>query len=127
MLYSNLPKRKLFFRRVQIILSSLTTRRDHHQLVLQELFVISQVVLRSVPTDDDLAAWMAGLDGLFERVAGRFHRVEPWRRTRAYVRGQLAPLASKNRWTLATLAKVGCAADRAAALGPPPARATSAT
>lgn len=37
-------------------------------------------------TDDDLAAWIAGLDDLFGRVADRFSRVEPRRRARAYVR-----------------------------------------
>ena len=51
-------------------------------------------------TDDDLAAWIAGLDDLFALVAGRFFRVEPRRRARAYVRGLLAPLAGKNGWTL---------------------------
>jgi SRSO17 transposase len=54
--------------------------------------------------DDDLAAWMAGLDDLFALVAGRFFRVEPRLRARAYVRGLLAPLASKNGWTLAEAA-----------------------
>src|SRR5919201_526857 len=55
-------------------------------------------------TDDDLAAWIAGLDDLFALVAGRFFRVEPRLRARAYVRGLLAPLASKNGWTLAEAA-----------------------
>jgi SRSO17 transposase len=55
-------------------------------------------------TDDDLAAWIAGLDDLFALVAGRFFRVEPRRRARAYVRGLLAPLAAKNGWTLAEAA-----------------------
>jgi SRSO17 transposase len=54
--------------------------------------------------DDDLAAWIAGLDELFGRVADRFYRVEPRRRARAYVRGLLAPLAGKNGWTLAEAA-----------------------
>jgi SRSO17 transposase len=58
-------------------------------------------------TDDDLAAWIAGLDDLFALVAGRFGRVEPRRRARAYVRGLLAPLASKNGWTLAEAAGDG--------------------
>ena len=58
-------------------------------------------------TDDDLAAWIAGLDDLFALVAGRFFRVEPRRRARAYVRGLLAPLASKNGWTLAEAAGDG--------------------
>ena len=44
--------------------------------------------------------WM----NLFALVAGRFGRVEPRRRARAYVRGLLAPLASKNGWTLAEAA-----------------------
>ena len=55
-------------------------------------------------TDDDLAAWIAGLDDLFALVAGRFHRAGPRRRARAYVRGLLAPLASKNGWALAEAA-----------------------
>jgi SRSO17 transposase len=37
-------------------------------------------------------------------VAGRFFRVEPRLRARAYVRGLLAPLAGKNGWTLAEAA-----------------------
>jgi SRSO17 transposase len=57
-----------------------------------------------VLTDDDLAAWVAGLDDLFALVAGRFGRVEPRRRARSYVRGLLAPLATKNGWTLAEAA-----------------------
>jgi SRSO17 transposase len=58
----------------------------------------------SIDLDDDLAAWIAGLDDLFALVAGRFFRVEPRLRARAYVRGLLAPLASKNGWTLAEAA-----------------------
>jgi SRSO17 transposase len=54
--------------------------------------------------DDDLAAWRAGLDDLLALVAGRFPRVEPRLQARAYVRGLLAPLASKNGWTLAEAA-----------------------
>ena len=54
--------------------------------------------------DVDLAAWVAGLNDLFALVAGRFPRVEPRLRARAYVRGLLAPLASKNGWTLAEAA-----------------------
>jgi SRSO17 transposase len=57
-----------------------------------------------VVTDEDLEAWVAGLEELFARVAGRFYRVEPRRRARAYVRGLLAPLAGKNGWTLAEAA-----------------------
>ena len=54
--------------------------------------------------DDDLAVWIAGLDDVLALVAGRFPRVEPRLRARAYVRGLLAPLASKNGWTLAEAA-----------------------
>ncbi|WSV86978.1 IS701 family transposase [Nocardia sp. NBC_01009] len=57
--------------------------------------------------DEDLAAWVAGLDDLFGRVAGRFYRAEPRLRARAYVRGLLAPLAGKNGWTLAEAAGDG--------------------
>jgi hypothetical protein len=64
----------------------------------------SSATVRLVLTDDDLAAWVAGLDDLFALVAGRFGRVEPRRRARAYVRGLLAPLAVKNGWTLAEAA-----------------------
>src|ERR1700754_1659784 len=54
--------------------------------------------------EEDLEAWSGGLDELFGLVAGRFFRVEPRRRARAYVRGLLAPLAGKNGWTLAEVA-----------------------
>jgi SRSO17 transposase len=54
--------------------------------------------------DEDLALWVAGLDDLFALVSERFPRVEPRLQARAYVRGLLAPLASKNGWTLAEAA-----------------------
>jgi SRSO17 transposase len=57
-----------------------------------------------VLADADLGAWSDGLDELFGRVAGRFFRVEPRRRARAYVSGLLAPVAGKNGWTLAEVA-----------------------
>jgi SRSO17 transposase len=57
-----------------------------------------------VPDDEDLALWVAGLDDLFAMVADRFPRIEPRLQARAYVRGLLAPLASKNSWTLAEAA-----------------------
>ena len=38
------------------------------------------------------------------RIAGRFRRVEPRRRARAYLLGLLAPVAGKNSWTLAEVA-----------------------
>jgi SRSO17 transposase len=47
------------------------------------------------------ASWQAGLDELLGRVAGRFARVEPRRRARAFVLGLLADLPRKNCWTIA--------------------------
>ena len=44
---------------------------------------------------------------MFALVAGRFSRVGPQLRARASVRGLLAPLASKNGWTLAGAAGDG--------------------
>uniref|UniRef100_UPI0038B24312 IS701 family transposase n=1 Tax=Nonomuraea antri TaxID=2730852 RepID=UPI0038B24312 len=55
-------------------------------------------------TSHDLQAWVAGLDALFARVAGRFGRVEPRRQARAYVTGLLAPVERKNGWQLAEAA-----------------------
>jgi SRSO17 transposase len=46
-------------------------------------------------------AWAAELDGLCERVGGRFGRAEPRRRVGEYVPGLVAGLDRKNRWTLA--------------------------
>ena len=41
------------------------------------------------------------LDDLMGRIAGRFGRVEPRRRARAFVLGLLADLPRKNCWTIA--------------------------
>ena len=49
----------------------------------------------------ELDAWVAGLDALFARVAGRFGRVEPRRQARAYLTGLLAPVERKTSWQLA--------------------------
>jgi len=49
----------------------------------------------------DPACWQAGLEELLGRVAGRFGRVEPRWRARAFVLGLLADLPRKNCWTLA--------------------------
>jgi SRSO17 transposase len=48
-----------------------------------------------------LARWQAELEELLGRVAGRFGRVEPRRRARAFVLGLLADLPRKNCWTIA--------------------------
>jgi SRSO17 transposase len=55
-------------------------------------------------TAADLQEWVAGLDVLFGRVAGRFGRVEPRRQARAYLLGLLAPIERKNGWQLAEAA-----------------------
>jgi SRSO17 transposase len=49
----------------------------------------------------DPARWQAGLEELLGRVAGRFGRVEPRWRARAFVLGLLADLPRKNCWTIA--------------------------
>jgi SRSO17 transposase len=46
-------------------------------------------------------SWQAGLDELLSRVAGRFARVEPRWRAKAFVLGLLADLPRKNCWTIA--------------------------
>jgi DDE superfamily endonuclease len=49
----------------------------------------------------DPARWQTALDELLGRIAGRFTRVEPRRRARAFVCGLLADLPRKNCWTIA--------------------------
>jgi SRSO17 transposase len=49
----------------------------------------------------DPARWQELFEELLGRVAGRFGRVEPRRRARAFVRGLLADLPRKNCWTIA--------------------------
>ncbi|AHH97591.1 hypothetical protein KALB_4228 [Kutzneria albida DSM 43870] len=49
----------------------------------------------------DPARWRETFDGLMARIAGRFRRVEPRRRARAFVLGLLADLPRKNCWTIA--------------------------
>jgi len=60
-----------------------------------------QTVAAGHSLDVDPACWQAGLAELLGRVAGRFGRVEPRRRARAFVLGLLADLPRKNCWTLA--------------------------
>jgi SRSO17 transposase len=50
---------------------------------------------------DEAVDWARGLDGLVERIAPRFRRVEPRRRVRAYLQGLLCPVERKNGWQLA--------------------------
>jgi DDE superfamily endonuclease len=49
----------------------------------------------------DLSRWLEIFDELMVRVAGRFGRVEPRRRARAFVLGLLAGLPRKNCWSIA--------------------------
>lgn len=53
---------------------------------------------------DDAADWARGLDGLAERIAPRFSRVEPRQRAVVYLKGLLAPVERKNGWQLAEAA-----------------------
>ena len=48
--------------------------------------------------------WARGLDGVAERIAPRFGRIEPRRRALAYLKGLLAPLTRKTGWQLAEAA-----------------------
>jgi SRSO17 transposase len=49
----------------------------------------------------DPGRWLEQFDELVGRIAGRFARVEPRRRARAFVLGLLADLRRKNCWTIA--------------------------
>ena len=49
----------------------------------------------------DPARWPEIFDELMGRIAGRFGRVEPRRRARAFVLGLLADLPRKNCWSIA--------------------------
>src|SRR5918993_3620707 len=52
-------------------------------------------------TQADVQGWTDGLDGVVDRIAPRFGRIEPRRRAGAYLQGLLAPLERKNGWHLA--------------------------
>ncbi len=64
----------------------MTTREDH---------------LVAAGPSVDTGRWLGVLDELMTRIAGRFRRVEPRRRARAFVLGLLAELPRKNCWTIA--------------------------
>jgi SRSO17 transposase len=49
----------------------------------------------------DPARWLEMFDDLMGRIAGRFSRVEPRRRARAFALGLLADLPRKNCWSIA--------------------------
>jgi SRSO17 transposase len=52
----------------------------------------------------DLAAWRAGFDDVFARVAGRFLQACSRKRARAYLLGLLSRAERKNGWTIAEFA-----------------------
>src|SRR6266851_2247905 len=52
----------------------------------------------------DLAAWRAGFDEAFARVAGRFAQAASRKRARAYLLGLLSRCERKNGWTIAEFA-----------------------
>jgi hypothetical protein len=60
-----------------------------------------QTVAAGHSLDVDPARWQTGLEELLGRVAGRFGRVEPRQRARAFVHGLLSGLPRKNCWTIA--------------------------
>ena len=60
-----------------------------------------QTVAAGHSVDVEPACWQEGLEELLGRVAGRFGRVEPRWRARAFVLGLLSDLPRKNCWTLA--------------------------
>jgi hypothetical protein len=60
-----------------------------------------------VVTVELVESWGDGLEDVFALVAARFSRMEPRRRSLAYVRGLLAPLERRNGWTLAEQAGDG--------------------
>jgi SRSO17 transposase len=60
-----------------------------------------QAVAAGHSVDVDPARWQELLEELLGRVAGRFARLDLRWRARAFVRGLLADLPSKNCWTIA--------------------------
>ena len=61
----------------------------------------------AAPPSIDLAAWRAGFDDAFARIAGRFAQAASRRRARAYLLGLLSRSERKNGWTIAELAGDG--------------------
>ncbi len=58
----------------------------------------------AVPPRLDLAAWRAGFDDVFARIAGRFAQACSRKRARAYLLGLLSRSERKNGWTMAEFA-----------------------
>jgi hypothetical protein len=58
----------------------------------------------AAPARLDLAAWRAGFDDVFARIAGRFAQACSRKRARAYLLGLLSRSERKNGWTIAEFA-----------------------
>jgi SRSO17 transposase len=58
----------------------------------------------AAPPRLDLAAWRAGFDDVFARIAGRFAQACSRKRARAYLLGLLSRAERKNGWTIAEFA-----------------------
>ena len=58
----------------------------------------------AAPPNIDLAAWRAGFDDAFARIAGRFAQAASRKRARAYLLGLLSRAERKNGWTIAEFA-----------------------
>jgi SRSO17 transposase len=58
----------------------------------------------ALPPRLDLAAWRAGFDEVFARIAGRFAQACSRKRARAYLLGLLSRAERKNGWTIAEFA-----------------------
>lgn len=52
-------------------------------------------------TQAEIGRWAEGLDTLHQRMSGRFRRIEPRRRARAYMEALLGPIERKNGWQIA--------------------------
>ena len=59
----------------------------------------------AAPPRLDVAAWRAGFDEVFARIAGRFAQAGSRKRAGAYLLGLLSRTERKNGWTLAELAR----------------------
>ena len=71
-------------------------------------------------TQAEVQGWAGGLDAVLERIAPRFARAEPRRRTAAYLRGLLAPpVERKDGWQLAEAGGRGRDTGRGAGLPEP--------
>lgn len=61
-------------------------------------------------TQSEVHSWAEGLEAVVGRIAPRFGRAEPRRRTAVYRRGLLAPVERKSGWPRrwVTACRMGC-------------------